>query len=189
MATQSAAARRRAEALAYQEFVRTCPTSRLLDRIGDKWVTLLLVALANGPRRYGELSRAVPGASQKMLTQTLRGLERDGLVARAVTPSVPVRVDYRLTGLGESLLPVLSAIKNWAERHIDEVDAAREHYDATRPQPVAEANRRSRPVGDTGADRYSRPARNADAERYSGPVTDPGAERLARSTSVVRVAV
>jgi DNA-binding HxlR family transcriptional regulator len=189
MATESAAARRRAEALAYQEYVRSCPTSRLLDRIGDKWVTLLLVALADGPRRYGELSRAVPGASQKMLTQTLRGLERDGLVARAVTPSVPVRVDYRLTGLGESLLPVLSAIKNWAERHIDEVDAARERYDATRPQPIAEANRRSRPASDTGAERYSRTARNDGAERYSRPVTDPSAERLARSASVVRVAV
>jgi DNA-binding HxlR family transcriptional regulator len=177
MATQSAAARRRAEALAYQEYVRTCPTSRLLDRIGDKWVTLLLIALADGPRRYGELSRAVPGVSQKMLTQTLRGLERDGLVARAVTPSVPVRVDYRLTGLGESLLPVLSAVKNWAERHIDEVDAARERYDATRPQPVAEANRRSRPTADTGVERRAR------------SVPDRRVERPAHAATVVRVAV
>jgi DNA-binding HxlR family transcriptional regulator len=177
MPTQSAAARRRADALAYQEYVRTCPTARLLDRLGDKWLTLLLVALADRPRRYGELSRAVPGASQKMLTQTLRGLERDGLVTRAVTPSVPVRVDYRLTGLGESLLPVLSVIKDWAERHVDEVDAARERYDATRPQPVAEANRRSRPTADTGVERRAR------------SVPDRRVERPAHAATVVRVAV
>jgi DNA-binding HxlR family transcriptional regulator len=141
MATQSAAQRRRSEALAYQEYVRTCPTFQLLDRIGDKWVTLLLVALRDGPRRYAEVSRAVPGASQKMLTQTLRVLERDGLVDRSVTPSVPVRVDYRLTELGESLLPVLSAIKDWAQRHMGEVDAARQRYDAHRPQPAEEPTR------------------------------------------------
>jgi DNA-binding HxlR family transcriptional regulator len=134
MATQSAAQRRREEALAYQEFVRACPTSKLLDRIGDKWVTLLLVALSEGPLRYGELSRAVPGVSQKMLTQSLRGLERDGLLARTVTPSVPVRVDYELTPLGRSLLPVLKAIKDWAELHMDDVTAARAGYDGARVQ-------------------------------------------------------
>ena len=134
MATQSAAQRRRAEALAYQEFVRSCPTSKLLDRIGDKWVTLLLVALVGGPRRYGELSRKVPGASPKMLTQTLRLLERDGLVSRTVIPSVPVRVDYRLTELGESLLRLVESIKGWAESHFDQIEAARAGYDGARAQ-------------------------------------------------------
>jgi DNA-binding HxlR family transcriptional regulator len=130
MATRTAAERRREEALAYQEYVRTCPTQRVLDRIGDKWVSLVLVALADGGLRYGELSRAVPGASQKMLTQTLRALERDGLVERTVTPSVPVRVDYGLTPLGGSLLAVVRTINEWARRHMADVDAARARYDA-----------------------------------------------------------
>lgn len=130
MATQTAAQRRRAEALAYQEYVQACPTAQLLQRLGDKWVTLLLVALSGGARRYGELSREVPGASQKMLTQSLRALERDGLVARSVTPTVPVRVDYELTELGASLLPVLRAVKEWAELHMPDVGAARGDYDA-----------------------------------------------------------
>ncbi len=129
MATQTAAERRHARAVAHREFVRTCPTQRLLDRLGDKWVTLALAALRDGPRRYGELGRHLAGASQKMLTQTLRALERDGLVTRVVTPAVPVRVEYRLTPLGESLLPVVQAIKSWAEAHIEEIDNARADYD------------------------------------------------------------
>jgi DNA-binding HxlR family transcriptional regulator len=102
---------------------------RQLDRISDKWVSLLLNALADGPRRYSDLSRTIVGVSQKMLTQTLRTLERDGLVSRAVSPSVPVRVDYALTPLGISLLPVMQAIKEWAETHIEEVATARDAYD------------------------------------------------------------
>jgi len=159
MATQTAAQRRRAEALAYQEFVRECPTSRLLDRIGDKWVTLLLVALSDGARRYGELSRQVPGASQKMLTQSLRALERDGLVTRSVTPSVPVRVDYELTGLGVSLLPVLRAIKEWAELHMADVGAARADYDAARAERVGDSPERAVRAERVGGDRTGRLAR------------------------------
>ncbi|WP_406288859.1 winged helix-turn-helix transcriptional regulator [Embleya sp. NBC_00896] len=106
-----------------------CPARRLLDGISDKWVSLLVNALADGPQRYSDLSRRVAGVSQKMLTQTLRNLERDGLATRTVTPSVPVRVDYALTPLGESLLPLMRAIKAWAEEHIPEVDAARDRYD------------------------------------------------------------
>jgi len=143
MATTTAAQRRHAAALAYQEFVRTCPTSLLLDRIGDKWVTLLLVTLSDGALRYGELSRAVPGASQKMLTQSLRALERDGLVARSVTPSVPVRVDYELTELGVSLLPVLRVVKEWAERHMADVGAARADYDAAQAGPERSSGERA----------------------------------------------
>lgn len=129
MATETAAQRRQTRAVAHREYVRTCPTQRLLDRLGDKWVTLALAALRDGPRRYGELGRDLAGASQKMLTQTLRALERDGLVSRLVTPAVPVRVEYRLTPLGESLLPVVHAIKSWAEAHIGEIDSARAGYD------------------------------------------------------------
>jgi DNA-binding HxlR family transcriptional regulator len=80
--------------------------------------------------RYSDLSRKIAGVSPKMLTQTLRALERDGLVTRTVTPSVPVRVDYELTELGGSLAQLMTAVKTWAETHFDEVHAAREQYDA-----------------------------------------------------------
>jgi DNA-binding HxlR family transcriptional regulator len=93
-------------------------------------VTLVLVALAGGPLRYRDLGRIIAGVSQKMLTQTLRTLERDGLVARTLTPAVPVRVDYALTPLGQSLMPAVNAIKMWAEEHIGEIESSRAAYDA-----------------------------------------------------------
>ncbi|GLW06807.1 transcriptional regulator [Microtetraspora sp. NBRC 13810] len=135
MGTQTAAERRDAERAGHRVRAAACPTNRVLDRIGDKWVGLVLKELAGGPRRYGDLARAIVGASQKMLTQTLRHLERDGLVSRAVTPAVPARVDYALTPLGETLLPVLGALTEWAEEHIGEIDAARETYDAPGRRP------------------------------------------------------
>jgi DNA-binding HxlR family transcriptional regulator len=101
----------------------------VLDAISDKWVTLVLTALADGPQRYSDLARRIAGVSQKMLTQTLRQLERDGLVTRTITPSVPVRVDYELTPLGETILPVVVAIKQWSEAHISEIHTARDTYD------------------------------------------------------------
>lgn len=128
----TAAARREHARHQYNANLRECPGHQLLATLSDKWVTLVLSALADGPRRYGELSRIVAGASQKMLTQTLRGLERDGLVARTVTPAVPVRVDYALTELGLSLLPIQRAIKDWAETNIEAVHDARTAYDAQR---------------------------------------------------------
>src|SRR3954465_5346008 len=100
MPTQTSAQRREREREAFNAFIAECPSRLLLDRLSDKWTTLLLVALADGAQRYSELARAVAGGSQKMLTQTLRSLERDGLITRHVTPSVPVRVDYELTDLG-----------------------------------------------------------------------------------------
>ncbi|MER5736598.1 MULTISPECIES: helix-turn-helix domain-containing protein [unclassified Streptomyces] len=129
MPTRTAAERRDEARRAYDAYLAECPARQLLDRISDKWVTLVLNALADGPRRYGELSRKLAGVSQKMLTQTLRSLERDGLVSRSVTPSVPVRVDYALTPLGESLLPVVAALKAWADGHMGEVAVARAAYD------------------------------------------------------------
>jgi DNA-binding HxlR family transcriptional regulator len=86
----------------------------------------VLTALTDGPRRYSDLTRIIAGVSQKMLTQTLRALERDGMVSRTITPAVPVRVEYELTPLGHSLLPVMRAVKEWAEVHMDDVLAARD---------------------------------------------------------------
>jgi DNA-binding HxlR family transcriptional regulator len=115
----------------FDAFDAHCPSRRLLDTIGDKWASLAIVALGlHGRLRYTELSRRIEGVSQKMLTQTLRNLERDGLVTRTVTPTVPIRTDYELTPLGASLMPVLRHLKEWAEAHMDEVDAARTAYDA-----------------------------------------------------------
>ncbi|MFE0401077.1 winged helix-turn-helix transcriptional regulator [Streptomyces nigra] len=128
----------------YDAFLAACPSRQLLDRISGKWVTLVLAALgsgdaprpgadcADGPRamRYSELQRLLAGVSQKMLTQTLRSLERDGLVSRTVVPTVPVTVSYELTDLGLSLCRMMRGIKTWAEAHMDEVQAHRETYDA-----------------------------------------------------------
>jgi DNA-binding HxlR family transcriptional regulator len=125
MPTMTAAQRRERARVAYDAYVASCPSRQALDVLSDKWVTLVLCALAEGPQRYSALARTIAGVSQKMLTQTLRALERDGLLTRTVTPSVPVRVDYALTPLGRSLLPVLQAIKGWAESHIEEIHAAR----------------------------------------------------------------
>lgn len=133
MATMTAADRRRRARVEYDAFLAACPSRQLLDRIADKWVTLSLSALADGPQRYSEISRRLAGVSQKMLTQTLRGLERDGLVTRKVTPMVPVRVDYELTPLGDSLLSTLKPLKRWAEQHMVEVDRARDSFDGTAP--------------------------------------------------------
>jgi DNA-binding HxlR family transcriptional regulator len=126
------AAQKRAHAKAeYNAFLAGCPSRQLLDRVSDKWVALILAALgSDGPHRYSELSRRLAGVSQKMLTQTLRSLERDGMVSRTVTPTVPVTVTYELTDLGLSLQHTMYAIKQWAEAHMDEVLAKREEYDA-----------------------------------------------------------
>src|SRR4051795_10790552 len=110
MPTMTAAQRRERERLGYNAFMAECPSRQVLGALSDKWVTLVLTALADGPQRYSQLSRRIAGVSQKMLTQTLRTLERDGLLTRTITPSVPVRVDYQLTPLGKTILPVVGAI-------------------------------------------------------------------------------
>ena len=136
MPTMTAAQRRAAEKADYDVFLAECPSRQLLDRISDKWATLVLVGLQDGPQRYSELARRIAGVSQKMLTQTLRDLERDGLVARTVTPSVPVRTDYELTPLGGSLLETLRHLKEWAEAHMPDVDRARATYDERLDAPA-----------------------------------------------------
>jgi DNA-binding HxlR family transcriptional regulator len=130
MPTLTAAQRRQAARAEYDAFLAACPSRQVLDRISDKWVTLILVALADGALRYRDLCLIIAGVSQKMLTQTLRTLERDGLVSRTLTPGVPVRVDYALTPLGESLMPAVNAIKTWAEEHIGQIEASRTVYDS-----------------------------------------------------------
>ncbi|NUS10598.1 MAG: helix-turn-helix transcriptional regulator [Streptomyces sp.] len=130
MPTRTAAERRAEARIAYDAFLAACPSRQLLERMADKWTTLVVTALADGPQRYAELARRIAGVSQKMLTQTLRALERDGLVTRTVTAAVPVRVDYELTAIGRDMLAVLAAVKEWSERHIETVLSAREAYDA-----------------------------------------------------------
>jgi DNA-binding HxlR family transcriptional regulator len=132
--TRTAAERRAEMRAAHQQAVAACPTQQVLGRLGDKWVCLVLRALAERPRRHSELARTIAGARQKMLTQTLRGLERDGLVARSVTAAVPAQVTYALTPLGQSLLPVMSAVTAWADHHVPQLHAAQRSYDASRTE-------------------------------------------------------
>ncbi|MBL7499001.1 helix-turn-helix transcriptional regulator [Frankia sp. CNm7] len=110
-----------------------CQLRDILDRVGDKWSVLVMNLLAAGPRRYSELHRAIDGISQRMLTVTLRSLERDGLVHRTVTPSSPPRVDYTLTAVGETLCAPVRALIQWADEHRDYVTKSRLHFDAAEP--------------------------------------------------------
>lgn len=104
--------------------------SAILARVGDKWSVLVVMLLGGGPRRFNDIKRQVDGISQRMLTLTLRGLERDGLVRRTVTPTIPPRVDYELTGLGASLLEPVRGLGAWVQANIDTIEAARAAYDA-----------------------------------------------------------
>src|SRR5690349_3903168 len=104
--------------------------SGVLQRIGDKWSVLIVGRLGQRPMRFNELKKDIGGISQRMLTLTLRGLERDGLITRTVYPTIPPRVDYELTGLGRSLLVPVSALSDWALKNIGKIDAARTKFDA-----------------------------------------------------------
>lgn len=110
-----------------------CPVRDVLAQIGDKWSTLFLMLLAERPHRFGELRRAVPDISQRMLSQTLRDLQREGLVAREVLPLVPPGVEYRLTPLGQSLSAPLAQLVRWAEAHHGDVRAARAAFEDEQP--------------------------------------------------------
>lgn len=111
-------------------YAADCPTRQLLDRIGDRWTVLVIGALAQGPLRYTALATRIEGVSQKMLTQTLRALERDGLVIRTVLPVIPPHVEYELSPLGADLLATVSVLERWAITHIDDVESARQNFDA-----------------------------------------------------------
>jgi DNA-binding HxlR family transcriptional regulator len=117
---------------------QTCEIRDLLDRLGDKWSLLVVELLGEGTRRFSELRREIDGISQRMLTLTLRHLERDGLVRRTVFPVVPPRVDYELTPLGTTLLAAVEPLVTWTRAHRDEVETARASYD---DRPVADAGR------------------------------------------------
>jgi DNA-binding HxlR family transcriptional regulator len=104
--------------------------SEVLSRVGDKWTILVVGELGNGPKRFNEIRRALGSISQRMLTLTLRGLERDGLVTRTVFPTVPPRVDYELTRLGRSLLEPVSGVGLWARQHRTAIEEARQRFDA-----------------------------------------------------------
>ena len=106
-----------------------CPVRDVLDRIGDKWSTLILVTLANGPHRFSAVQRAIPDISKRMLTQTFRDLERDGLIARTVFPTKPPSVEYRLTPLGETIFEPLSVLVRWADHSHAAIKNARLAYD------------------------------------------------------------
>ncbi|MCX5603100.1 helix-turn-helix domain-containing protein [Streptomyces phaeochromogenes] len=129
--TTKAKPARKIEPGTYEAYMHDCPAVALLSTISNRWVSLTMCTLgANGDAmRYSHISREIPGVSQKMLTQTLRMLERDGMVERTVTPSVPVRVDYELTPLGQGLYDLLSQVRDWAADKTDDVDAARARYD------------------------------------------------------------
>ncbi len=142
MPTTTAAEKRAVAKVEYDAFLATCPSRLLLERISDKWVGLVLCALGDAPRdpatgaaamRYSALGRRLAGVSPKMLSQTLRALERDGLVTRTAVPTVPVTVTYELTDLGHSLRAALRVVKEWAQDHMDDVLAHRDAYDAAAP--------------------------------------------------------
>ena len=113
----------------WDPFDRACPSRLLLDRIGDKWSVLVITILGEGPHRFSQLRTRIDGISQKMLTQTLRALERDGMVSRTVYPEIPPRVEYELTPSGRSLTIPLQALTEWAVAHMPDVVRAQRRYD------------------------------------------------------------
>ncbi len=117
---------------AWNPFERNCPSRQLLDRIGDRWTVLVISALDDGPQRFSQLHTTVDGVSQEMLTQTLRALERDGLLTRTVYPEVPPRVEYELTNTGRSLLAPLRALTQWSTENMDAVWKSQQTYDDRR---------------------------------------------------------
>lgn len=137
MATMTAAQKRAEAKTQYNAFLAACPSQQLLARVSGKWVALVMSALGSGPdctggprpMRYSELARVLAGISPKMLSQTLKSLERDGLISRTAMPTVPVTVSYELTSLGLSLHHTLRQIKAWSEAHRDEVTENQARFD------------------------------------------------------------
>jgi DNA-binding HxlR family transcriptional regulator len=111
-------------------FDPNCPTRVILDRIGDKWTVLAVLLLRNGPLRFTELRTGIGSVAPKVLTQTLRRLERDGLVTREIFAEVPPRVVYSLTPMGESLIKPITAVSDWAEEHLPAITTSQQQYDA-----------------------------------------------------------
>lgn len=114
----------------YNTLWENCPSREVLNMIADKWTVMVIYALSKGTARHSQLLHSISGISQKMLTQTLRQLEASGLVTRMVYPVVPPKVEYCLTPLGNSLLEPVTALKRWAENHMEEIIVAQEHFEA-----------------------------------------------------------
>jgi len=113
-------------------YAANCPTRQILDRVGDKWAVLILLLVREEPMRFNALRRAIEGISQKMLSQVLKSLERDGLIRRRVIATVPVTVEYSITPLGATLSKAVDALRDWAENNLKEVLSAQRRYDAQR---------------------------------------------------------
>ncbi|MHA7305998.1 winged helix-turn-helix transcriptional regulator [Arthrobacter sp. TMN-49] len=120
--------------LEWDPYDRNCPSRQVLDRVGDRWTVLVVGALTRGPLRFTELAERVDGVSQKMLTQTLRNLERDGLVTRTMYAQIPPRVEYQLTIAGISLQAPMKALEDWTKEHMPTIITARDQYDAGRAE-------------------------------------------------------
>ena len=118
-------------------YAADCPTRRILDRIGDKWAVLILLLVRDEPMRFNALRRAIEGISQKMLSQVLKSLERDGLIKRRVIATVPVTVEYSITPLGTTLATAVDALRDWAENNLKDVLSAQRRYDAQRNSMAA----------------------------------------------------
>jgi DNA-binding HxlR family transcriptional regulator len=114
----------------------SCPTRLVLNRIADKWTVLVVGCLAQDTKRFSVLQKEISGISQKMLTQTLRGMERDGLITRKVYPTVPPKVEYTLTDLGRTLVNMLESIRDWSEDHIEKVLNAQKQFDLVLKQSM-----------------------------------------------------
>jgi DNA-binding HxlR family transcriptional regulator len=123
------------------------PINEVLARIGDKWTVLVVSLLGKGSQRFSELRRSIGGISQRMLTLTLRGLERDGLVTRTVYPTIPPRVDYELTPLGQTLMPQVMSVVRWAQENQDAIETARRRYDVAAAKEQAAAPRKAAAAG------------------------------------------
>lgn len=121
------------EDVEFDPYDPNCPSRKLVDHVGDRWTILVMGALAGGPARYSELAERVAGISPRMLSQTLKSLERDGLIAREAFAEVPPRVVYSLTDSGRSLQPVLHALEGWVRDHAARVIEAQQRYDARSP--------------------------------------------------------
>ncbi len=126
----AAPSKRRRRRPAPDPYLAACPSRSVMAQLGEKWALLVLNDLADGPRRFGHLLKRIEGVSQKMLTQTLRNLERDGLVTREVLSDRPIQVAYALTPMGEALLPVAAALKTWVQTHYLAIERHNRRYDA-----------------------------------------------------------
>ena len=118
-------------------YAADCPTRQILDRVGDKWAVLILLLLRDDTKRFNQLRRAIEGISQKMLSQVLKSLERDGLIRRRVIATVPVTVEYSMTPLGITLAGAVDPLRDWAEKNLKDVLAAQRRYDALQADKAA----------------------------------------------------